>query len=152
MRTLKSYEVFQQIPAVQTRISVQRAGQWTFATIPEDSFARKTKTQRFYLINESFGLCLSNQNNPRKRYSRGLPGDYIAADPDGNLTIVTAADYARQFPKDRPSGMTPAPSSDDFLRESSQRSSSGTSNSSTTNLPSTGGSANARSGNTRTSY
>ena len=152
MRTLKSYEVFQKLPEVQTRISINRSGQWVFATIPEDTFARKTKTQRFYLINEPFGLCLSNQNNPKKRYSRGLPGDYIAADPNGNLTIVTAADYARQFPKDRPSGMTPAPNSDDFLRESSQISSSSPSNSSTINSTSTGGSANARSGNTRTSY
>lgn len=117
MSRLKSYEVFQKPSPNQRRISVIRFGQWTFATIPADTLVRETKSQRFYLINEKFGLCAFNQNNAAKLSSRGKPGDYIAADPNGNLTIVTAQEYASKFPKKRPANMNMPLTSDDFLRE-----------------------------------
>ena len=139
MRRLKSYDVFQKPSPVQRRISVIRAGQWAFATIPADTFSRKTKTQRFYLINEKFGLCVFNQRDPSILSSRGLPGDYVASDPNGNLTIVTAEDYARKFPKAKPSNMAMPLTSDDFLRENNpisvENSTSTDSNSSEVNTP-----------------
>jgi hypothetical protein len=139
MSRLKPYDVFQKPSPVQRRISVIRAGQWAFATIPADTFARETETQKFYLINEKFGLCTFNQNNPSKLSFRGLPGDYIAADPEGNLTIVTAKDYARKFPKARPSNMAMPLTSDDFLRENNpisvENSTSTDSNSAEVNTP-----------------
>ena len=151
MSKLKTYDLFVKPDPVLRRISIIRNGFWTFATIPPDSFARKTKTQRFYLLNERFGLCVFNQNDPKKTSVRGKSGDYVAADPDGNLTLVTAKDYERKFPKAAPSNMAMPLTSDDFLRESSTNSRSTTSNS-TNNNSSTGGSANAGSGTTRTSY
>jgi hypothetical protein len=117
MSRLKVYDVFQKGPVKPRRISLIRFGQYVFATIPPNDFVRQTKTQKFYLINEPFGLCLSNQNNPRKSSFKGIPGDYIAADLDGNLTLVTAKDYARKFPKARPSNIVTPLTSDDFLRE-----------------------------------
>lgn len=139
MSRLKSYDIFQKPSPDQRRISVIRSGQWTFATISADSLVRETKSQRFYLVNEKFGLCQFNQNNAAKLSSRGKPGDYIAADPNGNLTIVTAKEYARKFPKEKPANINMPLTSDDFLRENNpntvERSSSSNSNGSQGNTP-----------------
>jgi len=115
MSRLKSYEVFQKAPVKLRRISVRRSGTYVFATIAEDSFVKRSKSQRFYLLTEPFGLCSSNQNNPAKISVRGLPGDYVAADENGDLTRVTAEDYARKFPKPITNNMAMPQTSDDFL-------------------------------------
>lgn len=139
MSRLKSYEVFQKPDPVQRRISVLRRGQWTFATIPANTFVRQTESQRFYIVNEKFGLCRFDQRDAARQSSRGLPGDYVAADPNGNLTIVTAQEYARKFPKKIPSNMNMPLTSDDFLRENNpntvESSSSSNSNGSQGNTP-----------------
>ena len=152
MSRLKSYDIFVKADPVLRRISLLRNGIWTFATIPPDRFVRETKTQRFYLINELFGLCVFNQNNPKKTKFRGKSGDYIAADINGNLTLVTAEDYRRKFPKEAPSNMVMPLTSDDFLRESSTNTSPLSSNSSRTNSSSTGATTNARPTNTASYY
>ena len=89
------------------RISVQRQGQWVFATIPGENFSKRTKSQRFYLMTERFGLCTANQDNPQKTLVRGNAGDYIATAPNGNLIIVSKKDYNLRFPKDKPDTSVP---------------------------------------------
>lgn len=139
MRRLKSYEVFQKPDPVQRRISVSRKGQWIFATIAADTFVRQTKSQRFYIVNEKFGLCRFDETNAAIQSSRGLPGDYVASDPNGNLTLVTAKEYARKFPKEKPANINMPLTSDDFLRENNpntvERSSSSNFNSAEVNTP-----------------
>lgn len=152
MSRLKSYDIFAKPEPVLRRISIIRNGIWTFATIPATSFVRETKSQRFYLINEVFGLCRFNQIDPRKTSVRGKNGDYIAADPNGNLTLVTAKEFSRKFPKAAPSGMAAPLTSDDFIRESSEELSTATSNRTTNNSTFTGGISNARPTTTRPSY
>ena len=152
MSRLKSYDIFAKPEPVLRRISILRNGVWTFATIPADSYVRETKTQKFYLVNEKFGLCKFNQNDPKKTSVRGKNGDYVAADPNGNLTLVTAEEFSRKFPKATPIRTGSALTSDDFLRESSEELNSSTSNSTSTNSTSTGGSGNAGSRITGTSY
>ncbi len=156
MSRLKSYDVFPKPTPVLRRISVIRSGQWSFATIPADTLVRETKSQRFYLVNEKFGLCRFNEPKASSISFFGLPGDYIAADPNGNLNIVTAAEYARKFPKKKPANMAMPLTSDDFLRQNNpnsvENSSTINSNSSRANSSSTGATTNAGPTNTGSSY
>lgn len=133
---------------------MRRRGVWRFATIDKDSFARETANQKFYVINEPFGLCNFDQDDPSKILFRGRPGDYVASDQEGNLTLVTLEDFRLRFPpKDETQRYSP-PTSDDFKRETFEQSQQTNSNNSTiTNSSnSSGGTTNARSGNTGTSY
>ncbi len=156
MSKLKRYDIFNKAPDVLRKISIQRSGRWVFTNLQEPNYARKTETQRFYLINEPFGLCKFNQVNPEKTFVRGKNGDYIVADPNDNLTLVTAAEYALKFPKEKPRPMGMPLTSSQFSSKDYTKTlvelQSEDSNTNRTNLPSTGGSANARSGNTRPTY
>jgi hypothetical protein len=155
---MKSYDLFVKPEPVLNRISVRRRGVWVFASIPASTFARETKSQKFYLINEPFGLVRYDRDNPAKISKRGRAGDYIVSDFQGHLNIVTAEDYKRRFPAINTTKVYTPPTSRDFMnpnysQESNENGSSVISNSSTSNSStSTGGSANARSGNTGTSY
>lgn len=104
-------------PRVVNRISVLRAGSWVFASIPGENFTRKTKTQRFYLISEPFGLCTSKQNNPAKTVDRGRPGDYIAASNSGQLVIVSKEDFDLKYPKNKPTTVPAQLTSISYVQE-----------------------------------
>ena len=149
---MKPYDIYNKPPKVYRRIAVRRDNRWVFTSIPSNSFARQTKTQRFYLMNEVFSLCQFNQRDPDRGTFYGKPGDYIAADENANLTLVTAKEYNRKYEPTFRTGSSAPLNSDDFSREGRKTVDQFVSNSSTTNSTSTGGSANARSGNTRTSY
>ena len=149
---MKPYDIYNKPPKVYRRIAVKRNNGWVFTSIPSNSFVRQTKTQRFYLMNEVFSLCQFNQRDPSRGTFYGKPGDYISADGNANLTLVTAKDYNRKYEPTFRTGSSAPLNSDDFFREGRKTLDQFVSNSSTTNLPSTGGSANARSGNTRPSY
>lgn len=149
---MKPYDIYRKPPKVYRRIAVVRNSKWTFVSIPGNSFASETKTQKFYVINEKFSLCQYNQNDPSRGTFYGLPGDYIASDINSNLTLVTAADYKRKFSKPFRTG-SPAPAnSDDFLREGPKNLNQINSNNNTTNPPNTGTAENARRTTTGPSY
>tara|TARA_Y100000385_G_C12977033_1_gene586626 strand:- start:197 stop:709 length:513 start_codon:yes stop_codon:yes gene_type:complete len=92
---------------VVNRISVYRQGSWVFASIPKENFTKKTKNQRFYVVNEPFGLCTSRQNNPAKYVDRGNPGDYIASTGTGELLIVRKKDFDLKYPANKPAVAMP---------------------------------------------
>ena len=156
MSRLKSYDIFNKSPEVLRKISIRNSGRWVFVTLSEPDYARKTESQRFYLINQSFGLCRYNQINPEKTFVRGKTGDYIAADPENNLTLVTAAEYSRRFPKDKPTPMGQPVTSSDFLSQNytkmREEIQTDNSNNNTTTPPNTGTAANARPTTTRPTY
>ncbi len=156
MSRLKRYDIFNKAPEVLRKISVLRAGRWTFIALTASDYARETESQKFYLINEIFGLCRYNQINPERTFVRGKTGDYIAADQDNNLTLVTAAEYARKFPKDKPTSMGMPVTSSDFLSKNytkmKEEIQAEDSNNTTTNSPSAGATTNARPTNTGSSY
>lgn len=155
MRRMKSYDLIPRPIQVLRRISVQRRGVWTFATIDKNSFVRETKNQRFYVINERFGLCNFDERDPSKTAFRGQPGDYIAADKsNGDLTLVTLTEFKLRFPAPDETVRYMPPTSSDFTRETYEQTQQTNSNTNTTinSSTSTGGSSNARSTTTRTSY
>jgi len=149
---MKYYDVIAKPATALRLISVRRRGVWRFATLESAPVARETKNQKFYVINEVFGLCNYDARDPRKILFRGEPGDYVALDEKGDLTLVKLDDYRRRFPAKDETFRPSPPTSSDFTRETYEQNQQTDSNTSTTNLPSTGGSANARSGNTRPTY
>ena len=102
---------------IVNRISVQRLGSWTFATIAGANFSSKTKYQRFYLMSEPFGLCTSRQANPAKTIERGKPGDYIAASYDGQLVIVSKASFDLKYPERKPTASIPVLTSTSYSKD-----------------------------------
>ena len=115
MSRLSKNDIKPSTTRIVNRISVQRLGTWTFATIPGDNFSAKTKYQRFYLMSEPFGLCTSRQNNPAKTIDRGKPGDYIAVSYDGQLVIVTKASFDLKYPVMKPTVSMPVLTSASYV-------------------------------------
>ncbi len=152
MRRMKYYDVIAKPATALRLISVRRRGVWRFGTLNKAPVAKKTENQTFYVINESFGLCNYDQRDPEKMLFRGEPGDYVALDKKGNLTLVKLADYMRRFPVNDTTARYSPPTSSDFIRETYKKEQQTDSNSSTINSTSTGGSANARPTNTGPSY
>lgn len=152
MKRIKPYDIYVKPSPVLRKISVRRQGTWTFASIPVDKFARETKSARYYLISEPFGLVRYDRNNPKKTSFRGLAGDYISRDSDGNLSLVTAEQFRLKFPiPDETVRYAPLTSAD-YSKKPVEETASPSSNISTSNSTSTGAPTNARPTNTRPSY
>ena len=157
MSKLRLYDVFQKPPTILRKISLRRSGRWVFSSLSSLTPVKTTKTQLFCQINEPFGLCLYNQNNPRKTYFRGKPGDYVTVDNDGNLNLVTVKDFTIKFPKEKPPTSSEPMTSDNFLyptntTESTEISSRIDSNRSTPNKTSNGAALYARPTTTTPTY
>jgi len=157
MKRIKAYDIFIRPSPKLRKISVRRQGRWVFASIDASKFTREQRGTKFYLISEPFGLVRYDVQNPKKTAARGLAGDYISSDSEGNLTLVTAQDFKRKFPTPNLTVQYAPLTSENFKdRNYSQESSEGTattnSNTSTNNLNSNGATYNARSRNPRTSY
>jgi hypothetical protein len=152
MKRIKPYDIYRKPSPVLRKISIRRQGTWLFASVPADKFVRETRSARFYLINEPFGLVRFDRTNPKKTSFRGLPGDYISRDSQGNLTLVTAEEYRRKFPIPDETVRYAPLTSEDYSKKPVEQTPPPSSNRSTSNSTSTGVPTNARPTNTRPSY
>ena len=95
------------------RFSVFTNGRWSFASLVTPT--RVTADQSFFLISYPFGLHKSASTNPSKYSVKGAPGDYISRDQLGIIALVTAPQYALQFPG--PQEIPTPPLSSEQLRD-----------------------------------
>tara|TARA_R110000796_G_scaffold247298_1_gene372676 strand:+ start:400 stop:837 length:438 start_codon:yes stop_codon:yes gene_type:complete len=80
-----------------TRVSVYRDGRWMF--IYPQKLVKVTDSQRFYRIDEKFGLVKAGNNDPKAASSRGVPGDYVSVGiQQAVMATVTVEEYNILFP------------------------------------------------------
>lgn len=97
MKDLELNDILQRERNPLTKISVYVNGRWQFVSL---SNPIKTQgNQSFYRIIYKFGLIKSSVTTPINRTINGQPGDYVAMDSQGELSLVTRAQYEQIFPK-----------------------------------------------------
>ena len=92
--TLKDILVQQVSPL--TSLSIFKEGRWQFTGPTNQTMVGETQT--FFLMSYPFGLIREGISNPNERAFTGDPGDYVALDITGAYSLVTKAEYGRQFP------------------------------------------------------
>lgn len=110
MKDLEKRDIFPRKNPRLAKLSVYRGGEWLFSS-PVD-LKRVTEDQSFYLISEKFGLVNENINNPGKPVKIGVPGDYVAVDRVGVMSLVTEAEFKMLFPAKKLSATKPLTSSE----------------------------------------
>ena len=94
-------------------LSVYFNGKWSYATLTNPN--KITVLQSFYLISYPFGLHRKVTTSPGKYVIKGAPGDYVARDNQGFLSLVTAHNYSLLFPG--PQNILTSPPSSELLRD-----------------------------------
>jgi hypothetical protein len=77
-------------------ISIYKDGIWQFVS-PLNPI-KVYEDQSFYLMSYAFGLVSQGTFDPKRRAVTGVAGDYVVLNSKGDYTLVTKAEYARQFP------------------------------------------------------
>jgi len=95
-KDLTSRDIFKRTLKVPTRLAQYKFGRWEFGT--PGNAVRATGEQTFYLLNSKFGICTGLQEDATKTMFRGRPGDYLAVDRDGVMSVVTRTEFQRLFP------------------------------------------------------
>jgi hypothetical protein len=80
-----------------TQLSVKVNGGWQFATLQRAS--KRLNGLSYYRIQFPFGLVNSRANDPKIIMEYGDPGDYVAMDRLGELSLVKKDMYDLQFAK-----------------------------------------------------
>ena len=96
MKDLELKDIMARQDRPLTRISVYFSGRWSYAN--PNTPSRKTVDQNFYLISYPFLLHRSGLTDPSKGLLQGAPGDYMAQDMQGVMSLVKASQYALLFP------------------------------------------------------
>ena len=78
-----------------TQLSVKVNGGWQFATLQRAS--KRLNGLSYYRIQFPFGLVNSRANNPKIIMEYGDPGDYVAMDRLGELSLVKKDMYDMLF-------------------------------------------------------
>ena len=82
-----------------TKLSVLVQGAWTFATLETPTI--QNSEQEYFYMPYRYGVVATNQNDPIKTFARWNAGGYVARNSQGNLSIVSAESFRRQFPPKR---------------------------------------------------
>jgi hypothetical protein len=112
MKDLQLEDILDRKDKPLTRLSVYLNGRWSFAA--PSSATRITEDQKFYLISYPFGLIKSGGNNPANYSIKGEPGDYVAINNQGFLSLVTKSNYSLLFPN--PQQIPTAPPTSTLLK------------------------------------
>ena len=95
-KDLTSRDIFKRTLKVPTRLAQYKSGRWEFV-LPSNA-VRATNEQTYYLLNSKFGLCDGPQQDATRTMFRGNPGDYLAVNRDGVMSVITRSEFARLFP------------------------------------------------------
>lgn len=79
-----------------TNVSIYRDGRWVFAGL--NNLKKTSQGQNFYLMSNPFGLLKEGTQDPKIITLRGEPGDYVAIDSTGTVSMVTAEQFNQLFP------------------------------------------------------
>jgi len=109
MKDLDTKDILKRERTRLTKLSIYLNGRWQFATLTNP--IRVDGNQSFYRINYKFGLVKDTISVPKIYTQAGEPGDFVAMDGTGELSLVKKADYKRQFPVLNKNPKTPADSS-----------------------------------------
>ena len=80
-----------------TKLSVYINGRWEFATLSNPIITKDD--QSYYRMVYRFGLTKDSVNDPAKFSQLGEPGDYVAMDSTGELSLVKKQQYNQIFPQ-----------------------------------------------------
>jgi hypothetical protein len=96
MKDLELNDILNRTRIPYTKLSVYLNGIWQFATLTNP--IRVEDGQSFYRIIYKFGLTKNSETLPTNYTLEGSPGDYVAMDSTGELSLVKKDEYKRLFP------------------------------------------------------
>jgi hypothetical protein len=99
MKDLEEKDILNRTRQKLTRFSIYLEGRWRFGRLLSPTVI--ADNQSIFRMSVPFALVAANENNPRNASLLGRPGDYIASDNLGELSIITEAQYNLRFPKRR---------------------------------------------------
>lgn len=150
MKDLELKDVLDRQRIRLTKVSVYVNGIWQFAAVQGSTFVDEGQT--LYKSTYKFALIDQAVDDPKAGEIFGKPGDYIAIDPTGEVSLITAEQYKQRFPKRVKQPYMPETSSKlknpNFLTEIVRGSQTTSSNTTPTPRysPSTGGTSGGSSG------
>lgn len=146
MKDLEEKDILLRTKTRLTRVSIYVDGVWRFGRLLTPT--QIAENQNIYRMSVPFALVASTENNPRKGLLTGRPGDYVAADRSGELSLITVEQYNLRFPSRRKPAYKPETSEKlkggDYITEIVRGSSPQRSNSTTTTNTRNRGTNNAR--------
>ena len=96
MKDMTLKDIFVQESPPLNSLSIFKGGIWQFTTPTNETMV--SENQSFFLMSYPFGILKQGTFNPKAWAVTGKPGDYVAIDSTGTYSLVTKAEYARQFP------------------------------------------------------
>lgn len=119
MKDLEQKDILNRTRQRLTRFSIYLEGRWRFGRLLTPTLI--ADNQSIFRMSVPFALISANENNPKNAAMLGRPGDYIASDAQGELSIITEAQYDLRFPKRRKQAYRPETSEKlkggDFITE-----------------------------------
>jgi len=100
MKDLELTDIYERRPSPLVNLSTYVNGTWRFSSVAGLPYI-SDQGQKIYRMKVKFGLVPENYLSPNRRSVTGSPGDYVAVDSLGTMSLITKEQYDMRFPKKR---------------------------------------------------